>query len=266
MSRSRGLGAFVAGCVCTIAAVGLLGPWNKPLSGQVGGGAGTVLEAPPIQLPAGVPSKVEVVLRYVEQNGKAPPGFVGGRVFTNDGRRGEQVLPRIDADGDPIEYHEWDVNRRVPGRNRGAERLVTGTDGSAYFTDDHYKTFKTIRGEAATEGTGLESARAQSSNLPPVVELPPSATAKVDSVLTYVRVHGRPMPGYVGGREYHNSGQGNGQVLPRVDGDGAAIHYQEWDVNPKSPGQNRGVERLITGSDGSAYYTSDHYKTFKRFQ
>ena len=27
----------------------------------------------------------------------------------------------------------------------GPERLVTGSDGSAYYTDDHYKTFKKIR-------------------------------------------------------------------------------------------------------------------------
>ncbi|MGO9868230.1 MAG: ribonuclease domain-containing protein [Rhodomicrobium sp.] len=42
-------------------------------------------------------------------------------------------------------YQEWDVNPRVPGVNRGAQRLVTGSDGSAYYTDDHYKTFTQIR-------------------------------------------------------------------------------------------------------------------------
>jgi len=33
-------------------------------------------------------------------------------------------------------------------------------------------------------------------------------------------------------------------------------------VNPRMPGKNRGPERLVTGSDGSAYYTADHYKSF----
>ena len=71
------------------------------------------------------------------------------------------------------------------------------------------------------------------------------------------------MPDYVGGRAYYNRSQGGGQVLPRIDGDGIAIRYQEWDVNPRIPGQNRGRERLVTGSDGSAYYTNDHYNSLQ---
>ena len=46
--------------------------------------------------------------------------------------------------------------------------------------------------------------------------------------------------------------------------EGKAISYQEWDVNPKVHNVNRGAERLVTGSDGSAYYTSDHYRTFTK--
>ena len=33
----------------------------------------------------------------------------------------------------------------VPGKNRGAERMVTGSDKSAWYTADHYETFKRIR-------------------------------------------------------------------------------------------------------------------------
>jgi len=40
--------------------------------------------------------------------------------------------------------------------------------------------------------------------------------------------------------------------------------YKEWDVNTYRRGVNRGQERLVTGSDGSAYYTDNHYKTFVR--
>ena len=46
------------------------------------------------------------------------------------------------------------------------------------------------------------------------------------------------------------------------DAENKRIRYSEWDVHPKVQGQNRGPERLITGSDHSAYYTRDHYKTF----
>ncbi|MFM8931982.1 MAG: ribonuclease domain-containing protein [Gemmataceae bacterium] len=44
------------------------------------------------------------------------------------------------------------------------------------------------------------------------------------------------------------------------------MRYREWDVNPLRPGLNRGAERLITGSDGSAHYTLDHYDTFKKIR
>jgi len=63
---------------------------------------------------------------------------------------------------------------------------------------------------------------------------------------------------------FHNSGSSDEQALPKHDSRGRAITYQEWDVNPKVEGVNRGTERLITGSDGSAYVTADHYKTFTK--
>ena len=44
-----------------------------------------------------------------------------------------------------IKYREWDTHPLRHGVNRGAERLITGSDGSAYFTEDHYRTFKKIR-------------------------------------------------------------------------------------------------------------------------
>jgi ribonuclease T1 len=94
---------------------------------------------------ARVPDKVLRVLRHIDEHHRAPDGYEGGRTFRNLGRDGEESLPRTDARGRPITYREWDVNRRMPGVNRGAERLVTGSDGSAYFTADHYRTFTKIR-------------------------------------------------------------------------------------------------------------------------
>jgi ribonuclease T1 len=103
-------------------------------------------EARPHEAPtADVPKEVTRVLRYIDQHGRAPEGYEGGRVFHNAGRDEEQPLPRTDADGRPITYQEWDVHPHEPDVNRGAERLVTGSDGSAYYTNDHYRTFKKIR-------------------------------------------------------------------------------------------------------------------------
>ncbi|HKB06294.1 MAG TPA: dienelactone hydrolase family protein [Gemmataceae bacterium] len=93
----------------------------------------------------GVPDKATKVLEYVDKHGEAMDGYEGGRTFGNFERR----LPQTDDKGRRIKYREWDVNPLKPGVNRGPERLVTGSDGSAYYTDDHYATFKKVRGPGA---------------------------------------------------------------------------------------------------------------------
>jgi guanyl-specific ribonuclease Sa len=92
-------------------------------------------------LPAGVPAKVAKVLRHIDRTGQAPEGYEGGRRFLNV----EKLLPLRDEQGRPLKYREWDVNPLRPGVNRGPERLVTGSNGSAYYTPDHYRSFKRIR-------------------------------------------------------------------------------------------------------------------------
>lgn len=81
---------------------------------------------------AGVPDKVFDVLAKIQaRDGQPLLGYVGGRTFENRERR----LPRG-------RYREYDVNPKVPGRNRGAERLVIEQrTGKAFYTDDHYRTF-----------------------------------------------------------------------------------------------------------------------------
>ncbi len=98
-------------------------------------------EQPLLKLPPGVPDKVARILQHIDRTGTAPRGFVGGRTFLNL----EKLLPGKDSRGHRIRYQEWDVNPHRQGINRGPERLVTGSDGSAYYTDDHYRSFKKIR-------------------------------------------------------------------------------------------------------------------------
>ncbi len=88
-----------------------------------------------------VPVYVLEVLHHVQKTGKAPSGYVGGRTFQNR----EKLLPRQESNGKNIKYQEWDVHRKVKGKNRGAERLVTGSDENAYYTSDHYKSFTRIK-------------------------------------------------------------------------------------------------------------------------
>jgi guanyl-specific ribonuclease Sa len=89
----------------------------------------------------GVPDAALKTLEYVLKNGEAPPGVTGGRTFLNR----EKQLVKTTPDGKKITYQEWDVHKKVQGKNRGAERLITGSDGSAYYTSDHYKSFKKIQ-------------------------------------------------------------------------------------------------------------------------
>lgn len=98
--------------------------------------------APAIKLPPGVPAKVARVLAHVDEHGEAPEGYQGGRGFVN----AERHLPQTDRRGRRIRYREWDVNPLRAGVNRGPERLVTGSDGSAWYTADHYNHFTRLRG------------------------------------------------------------------------------------------------------------------------
>ncbi len=87
------------------------------------------------------PRQAAEVQAHIREHGTAPPGMKGGRAFDNDGRDGSQILPKTDSRGNPIAYREWDVKPHQKGVDRGPERLVTGSDGKAYYTSDHYKTF-----------------------------------------------------------------------------------------------------------------------------
>lgn len=87
-----------------------------------------------------VPRYALEVLQYIRTHGEAPENYVGGREFENREKR----LPAKDAQNKKIRYSEWDVRPKVKGKNRGAERLVTGSDHSAWYSKDHYKTFMKI--------------------------------------------------------------------------------------------------------------------------
>jgi guanyl-specific ribonuclease Sa len=86
---------------------------------------------------ASIPKEADDVLEYIEtHNGSAPNGYKGGRTFENIPREsGAQKLP------EGITYKEYDIRPYQKGVNRGTERLVIGSDGSVWFTNDHYFTF-----------------------------------------------------------------------------------------------------------------------------
>jgi guanyl-specific ribonuclease Sa len=104
---------------------------------------------------------------------------------------------------------------------------------------------------AGTTATRTATTAATQGSVAGVASAP---TSKVWAVLDRVESSGAPLPGYKGGRVFENR---EGQ-LPQVPG----VTYREWDVDPYVKGVNRGLERLVTGSDGSAYWTGDHYQSF----
>ncbi|MEV0367833.1 ribonuclease domain-containing protein [Nocardia fusca] len=112
---------------------------------QPGPGRTTAADAPVVSKVAGVPDRAYVTLAEIDA-GRWPdsanaPGTKGGVPFGN--REGR--LPAADSTGKGIKYQEWDVNPKKPGQSRDAERIVTGSDGSAWYTGDHYDTFTRMR-------------------------------------------------------------------------------------------------------------------------
>ncbi|MFW0119347.1 ribonuclease domain-containing protein, partial [Rothia sp. P5764] len=130
---------------------GALKSASKDASGIAGGGASSAnprigelspVPEPQFVQPIGpVEAKAHQVLDTIDQKGVAPSGFKGGKIWENNGKGA--VLPS--GKNEPISYREWDVDPKVKGIPRTADRLVTGSDGSAYYTTNHYKSFIMMR-------------------------------------------------------------------------------------------------------------------------
>lgn len=81
-----------------------------------------------------LPEQAREVLALIDKGGPYPYRQ-DGTVFGNF----EKALPRRERGY----YHEFTV--RTPGeRDRGARRIVTGSGGELFYTDDHYDTFKAV--------------------------------------------------------------------------------------------------------------------------
>ena len=94
------------------------------------------MEARKRRIPSSVIDKYD---DYISKGDKCP-GTPNPKRFKNN----EGKLPKKDKDGNDIEYTEYDVNAKREGQTRDTERVVTGSDGNSYYTNDHYQTFKKI--------------------------------------------------------------------------------------------------------------------------
>ena len=85
---------------------------------------------------AALPREAREVLSLIRAGGPFPYRQ-DGSVF---GNREKQLPPKQRG-----YYLEYTV--RTPGsRDRGARRIVAGRDGEFYYSDDHYQSFRRIRG------------------------------------------------------------------------------------------------------------------------
>jgi ribonuclease T1 len=86
--------------------------------------------------PSGLPVEAQETLDLVDRGGPFPYRRDGVVFMNREGR-----LPARERGY----WHEYTVP--TPGaQDRGARRLVVGREGEAYYTPDHYRTFRKIRG------------------------------------------------------------------------------------------------------------------------
>lgn len=111
---------------------GIATPELHGLPNHDGPPPGRTEAASPLRQKTEIPQKAKDLLRTIrERQGMPPPGYAGGRTFHNRERR----LPRG-------LYREYDVNPKIRGRPRDAERIVIEQQTDrAYYTADHYLTF-----------------------------------------------------------------------------------------------------------------------------
>ncbi|MFJ8208240.1 ribonuclease domain-containing protein [Streptomyces sp. NPDC096033] len=99
---------------------------------------------PATSLRAAVPDRAWETLKLIDA-GEWPPddgsGTLGGATWPNR----DAALPSTDSAGAPIDYRQWDVNRKQPGKARDAERIVTGSNGTAWYSADNGRTFEQMR-------------------------------------------------------------------------------------------------------------------------
>lgn len=83
---------------------------------------------------AALPDQARTTMRLIRSDGPFPY-HQDGTVFQNR----ERLLPREPSGY----YHEYTVE--TPGsRDRGARRIIAARDGTLYYTDDHYDSFRRI--------------------------------------------------------------------------------------------------------------------------
>ncbi|MFE0702084.1 ribonuclease domain-containing protein [Streptomyces sp. NPDC058872] len=127
------LAVFLAGCSSAGGGAAPAAP-RTPTAATGVGASGL-----PVVRMSELPPEAHRTLDLIARGGPFPYAK-DGAVFSNF----ERLLPR-EARG---YYHEYTV--KTPGaRDRGARRIVTGGNGEAYYTADHYASFREVVADEA---------------------------------------------------------------------------------------------------------------------
>lgn len=123
-------------CVSLAIAVYFAASFSLPLAqARSDAGSAAVTQRIPEVVIADLPREARETLRLIKQGGPFPYDR-DGVTFGNR----EKLLPLRERGY----YREFTV--RTPGvSSRGARRIVAGRGGEAYYTDDHYASFRRIR-------------------------------------------------------------------------------------------------------------------------
>lgn len=97
----------------------------------------------------------------------------------------------------------------------------------------------------------------KSSENPYDVELTEMVGPDVVKAFTEIE-QGLPRPNVRLPKTFENDGRNGATRLPKEDENGNSISYTEHTVNPRPTGKPLDSKRIIGGSDGSMWYTSDH--------
>jgi len=103
-----------------------------------------------------IPQEIKESLKSIWETGRLPKDKLwkkveGPKEYGNmpENKSGGHILPEKDVNGNPITYTEYDVKppepivkeNGKPGLDRGKHRIVVGSNGSIYYSPDHYLTF-----------------------------------------------------------------------------------------------------------------------------
>ena len=117
-----------------------------PPNGDPDGNPGEGAENPP-PLPPDLPPLPPQIKKALDEilSGKDRPNRKDPESYRNKPTKGEQKLPETDANGNPIDYTRHHVNEKLPKQPSDDQRIVTGSDGSIWYTLDKYFNFTRIR-------------------------------------------------------------------------------------------------------------------------